>query len=68
MKKKLKTLRAALKRFTITGNKKILHYKVGKNHLLSKKNKKRKRHLSSKVIISEYINKKKKISKLLPYI
>ncbi|BDE17536.1 ribosomal protein L35 (chloroplast) [Galdieria partita] len=67
MKKKLKTLRAALKRFTITGNKKIFHYKVGKNHLLSKKNKKRKRHLSAKVIINEYINKAQ-INKLLPYI
>jgi large subunit ribosomal protein L35 len=67
MKKKLKTLRAALKRFTITGNKKILHYKAGKNHLLSKKNKKRKRYLSSKVILNQYINSAK-ISKLLPYI
>ena len=42
---KLKTNRAAMKRFTKTGTGKIKRYKCGKAHILTKKTAKRKRGL-----------------------
>ncbi len=44
-KNKLKTNRAAAKRFKITAGGKVIHRRSGKSHLLLRKSKKRKRHL-----------------------
>ncbi|MGQ9733243.1 MAG: 50S ribosomal protein L35 [Candidatus Zipacnadales bacterium] len=44
-KLKAKTRKAAAKRFKITATGRVLHKKAGRNHLLSKKSSKRKRHL-----------------------
>jgi large subunit ribosomal protein L35 len=42
--KKLKTKKAAAKRFKITGTGKVMHLKSGKRHLLGKKSAKGKRN------------------------
>jgi large subunit ribosomal protein L35 len=43
---KVKTNSSAKKRFKVTGTGKIMHQKSFKRHILTKKSKKRKRHLS----------------------
>ncbi len=63
---KLKTKRSAAKRFKRTANGYIKAFKGGKSHLLSSKNRKRKRALKSAIILKSgklYNN----IGKLLPY-
>ena len=45
-KSKMKTKKAAAKRFKITGSGKVMHRQSGMNHLLSKKSARRKRRLS----------------------
>lgn len=62
---KLKTKKSLMKRIKITKNKKILHSKAGRRHLLSGKNRKRKRQLRRKGVISKKENKMLKRS--LPY-
>lgn len=53
MKKyKIKTKKAAKKRFKVTGSGKVLRYKQGKRHLLEHKSSKRKRSLSGAVAVS----------------
>jgi large subunit ribosomal protein L35 len=42
---KMKTNRAAAKRFKVTGKGKVKRFKAGKSHILTKKSAKRKRHL-----------------------
>jgi len=64
-KQKLKTNKSAAKRFKITATGKILHKKSGKRHLLEKKSRKRKRHLSQYKEVFEGFTSH--IKKLLPY-
>lgn len=61
---KLKTHKGLKKRIKVTGKGKILHWRAGKSHLLSKKSQKRKRRLSLK----KEFNKKdeERIRKLIP--
>ncbi len=49
---KMKTHRGAAKRFKRTGTGKISRMKSGKSHILTKKSKKRKRHLRKETLIS----------------
>lgn len=49
---KLKSKRGAVKRFKITGAGKIKRFKAGKSHILTKKNRKRKRNLRHSNLIS----------------
>lgn len=46
MKVKMKTKRAAAKRYKLTASGKLMRRKAGKNHILGKKSRKRKRRLS----------------------
>ncbi|MDA3950791.1 MAG: 50S ribosomal protein L35 [Spirochaeta sp.] len=62
---KMKTRRAAAKRYTVTGNGKVKYKKMGMRHILSKKTTKRKRHLRKAGILSPAEEKRAK--KLLPY-
>lgn len=48
---KLKTRKAAKKRYKITGRKNYLRRHAFKGHLLRKKSKKQKRHLSQKICV-----------------
>ncbi len=62
---KLKTHRGAKKRFKVTGSGKITRMKANASHILTKKNRKRKRNLkSSTVVVSEEY---KRVKALLPY-
>lgn len=45
-KNKMKTKKAAAKRFKVTGRGKVMHRQTGQGHLLSKKSRRRKRRLS----------------------
>lgn len=49
---KLKSNRGAMKRFKVTGSGKIKRHKAGKSHILTKKNRKRKRSLRAATLIS----------------
>jgi large subunit ribosomal protein L35 len=62
---KIKTNRSAAKRFRVTGSGKIKRNKGYKRHILSSKNKKRKRHLRQATLVAgvEVSN----IRKLIPY-
>ncbi|KAI3873101.1 hypothetical protein MKW98_021970 [Papaver atlanticum] len=63
---KLKTHKASAKRFRVTGNGKIVRRRAGKQHLLGKKNTKRKNRLSKihPVDRADYDN----VIKALPYL
>ncbi len=63
---KLKTKRGAAKRFKRTGTGSFKRYKAGKSHLLSSKNRKRKRRLKEKVMV-ESGSVYARIKKLVPY-
>lgn len=63
---KIKTCRAAAKRFKKTGTGKIMRNKAYKSHILTKKSQKRKRNLR-KAAITDATNVKA-IKKILPYI
>ena len=45
-KNKMKSKKAAKKRFKVTGSGKIMHRQIGQGHLLSKKRSRRKQRLS----------------------
>lgn len=62
---KIKTNRSAAKRFRVTGSGKIKRNKAYKQHILSTKGKKRKRHLRRATLVAgvETAN----IRKLIPY-
>ena len=49
---KLKSNRGAMKRFRVTGSGKIKRHKAGKSHILTKKNRKRKRNLRAATLVS----------------
>lgn len=61
---KVKTKRAAAKRFSKTGSGKLKRMKANKSHILTKKSTKRKRNLR-KSTIADHANVS--IKKLLPY-
>lgn len=63
MKTKVKTKKAAVKRFKITKNGKVLHRSAGLRHLNSSKSKKRLRHLKMMKSVEGVF--KTKITKLL---
>ena len=63
---KLKTKKAAAKRFKVTGTGKLKRMKAYKSHILTKKTTKRKRNLR-KATITDATNVKN-MKKILPYI
>ena len=62
---KLKTRKAAAKRYKSTGNNNYLRRHAFKGHLLMKKSKKQKRKLSQTILVS--VNDSKSIKLMLPY-
>lgn len=62
---KLKTRKAASKRYKITGNSNFLRRHAFKGHLLMKKSNKQKRKLSQTICVSK--NDNKSIRLMLPY-
>jgi len=62
---KLKTHRGAAKRFKRTKNGKFLRGKAFKQHILSSKTTKRKRHLRGTTTVSEA--ESRKLARMLPY-
>ena len=63
---KMKTKRAAAKRFTLTGSGKVKYKKMNLRHILTKKAAKRKRHLRDYGILSEADSAKVR-KQMLPY-
>ena len=62
---KMKTRRAAAKRFTLTGSGEIRRNKAYKSHILEKKSPKRKRNLRKAALVGAA--DKKRAMKCLPY-
>lgn len=62
---KMKTSRAAAKRFKLTGTGKLKRAKAYKSHILTKKSTKRKRNLRHATIADE--TNVKNMKKILPY-
>ncbi|HIK36749.1 MAG: 50S ribosomal protein L35 [Geminocystis sp.] len=62
---KLKTKKAAAKRFHITGSGKVMRRRASKNHLLEHKSSKRKRSLSKMAPVHK--NDLKEVLLMLPY-
>jgi large subunit ribosomal protein L35 len=62
---KLKTRKAALKRYKVTGNGNFLRRHAFKGHLLMKKSNRQKRKLSQTICVS--VNDIKNIKLMLPY-
>ncbi len=63
---KMKSNRGASKRFKATGGGGIKHAKAGKSHILSTKNRKRKRRLRESALVNPA--NEKSIRRLLPYL
>lgn len=63
---KLKTRKAAAKRFRATGSGKIVRRKAFKNHILEKKTSKRKRNLSQMAVVNE--RDEQNVRFMLPYL
>ena len=63
---KIKTCRAAAKRFKKTGTGKLVRNKAYKSHILTKKSTKRKRNLRHATIADE--TNVKNMKKILPYL
>lgn len=55
---KMKSNRAAAKRFKVTGTGKFKRHKAYKRHILTKKSSKRKRNLGSSTLVSEADSKR----------
>ena len=62
---KMKTKRAAAKRFKVSGTGKLIRHKAYKSHILTKKTTKRKRNLR-KVVCADTTNVAT-VKKLIPY-
>jgi len=60
---KMKSNRGAMKRFKVTGTGKIKRHKAGKSHILTKKNRKRKRNLRTATLVSR--TDQKRVKKML---
>ncbi len=63
---KMKTSRAAAKRFKVTGTGKLVRNKAYKSHILTKKSQKRKRNLRKQTVIDK--TNEKNMKKILPYV
>lgn len=63
---KMKTSRAAAKRFKVTGTGKLVRNKAYKRHILTKKTAKRKRNLRKDIVMDE--TNVKTMKKILPYV
>ena len=63
---KMKTSRAAAKRFKVTGTGKLKRAKAYKSHILTKKSPKRKRNLRKSTITAP--SNTKTMKKILPYL
>jgi large subunit ribosomal protein L35 len=66
-KYKLKTYKAAAKRFRVTGTGKIVRTKGGKSHLRRRKSKRAKR-LFSRMLVVESAGDRRRIKRLAPYL
>lgn len=64
-KNKMKTKRAAKKRFKITGSGKVMRRQTGQRHLLSKKSSRRKRRLSDERVVKG--REGRTVKTLMPY-
>ena len=62
---KMKTRRAAAKRFKVTGTGEIMRNKAFRSHILEKKSPKRKRNFRKAAVISH--SDYKRVARLLPY-
>jgi large subunit ribosomal protein L35 len=62
---KMKTHRGASKRLKRTGTGKLVRMQSGKRHILTKKSKKRKRHLRKSALVSS--GDESRMNQLLPY-
>lgn len=63
---KMKTKRAAAKRFKVTGTGKLVRNKANKSHILTKKTTKRKRNLRKSTLVDD--TNVKTMKKIMPYI
>ena len=63
---KMKTSRAAAKRFKVTGTGKLVRNKANKSHILTKKSTKRKRNLRKSTVTDE--TNVKNMKKIMPYL
>ncbi len=63
---KMKTCRAAAKRFKVTGSGKLVRNKAYKSHILTKKSPKRKRNLRKATVVDA--TNVKNMKKAMPYI
>jgi large subunit ribosomal protein L35 len=63
---KMKTSKAAAKRFKVSGTGKLIRNKAYKSHILTKKSTKRKRSLRQSTVTD--ITNEKNMKKILPYI
>ena len=63
---KIKTSRAAAKRFKKTGTGKLVRNKAYKSHILTKKSQKRKRNLRKATVLDQ--SNVKNMKKILPYL
>ena len=63
---KIKTSRAAAKRFKVTGTGKLKRMKAYKSHILTKKSQKRKRNLRKQTVVDA--TNVKSMKKILPYL
>ena len=63
---KVKTSRAAAKRFKVTGTGKLKRMKAYKSHILTKKSQKRKRNLRKATVVDS--TNVKSMKKALPYL
>ncbi|GAB4569040.1 MAG: 50S ribosomal protein L35 [Anaerolineae bacterium] len=66
-KYKLKTYKAASKRFRVTGSGKLMRTKGGKSHLRRRRSKRAKRQLSEMLVVTTS-GERKRISRLAPYL
>ena len=66
-KYKLKTYKAAAKRFRMTGSGKIVRTKGGKSHLRRRKSKRAKR-LFDRMLVVDNAGDRKRIQRLAPYL
>ena len=63
---KMKTKRAAAKRFKVTGSGKLVRNKANKSHILTKKTTKRKRKLRRATLLDD--TNVKTMKKIMPYV
>lgn len=62
---KMRTHKSAAKRYRVTKNGKVVHSTPGLRHILTKKNRKRKRHLGKRGTLDQV--EQGQIRRLLPY-